>query len=703
MAALLLDADAAALHAAARDDAPEFVRLPSHVPECSMSTIPAPAGSSHLQHKASLFLAMPPAAVFDILADLDKFVAVNPAVRFTMARRLDPQHEMLHMLLSLNFPVAMREFLLLRRCVFDPASASGYLVMTSVTDDTVPPTPGCLPGIMRRSGFIVMPAAGYPDASIVTAVMDVDLNSSALPAVLCEHFQSYGVLPTTLWRLRAVAAAREVIPRSYLYHTIGRVDHMVPSSITAVAANPTGYSLLAQKLHLRFLDSVGFCGLDGWKTVKNGGGVEVWDRTVQGSNPDAPPIDVDCCKGWFRLKQPPHVVANVLLSEQHRGLWHVRSRHSTVVRQVGPLARVIDEWTHPYSASRRKPVRLLQSVQDCAGTISISESSIAHGLGDAPPETAGTIVSSGVVLHPYLSGCIMVFVYETRLPEWEKQQTSANTENGSFATTVSSMPPDFSTPTSAASNDTAAAGGAGGPAGPARSNSEASDEAQGSDSEFSVSAVKSTDSPTASDSRDHSSALPAAATSVRPLKRPGVSAADLMAERFVESVRTLRDGLDMLERTDAPVTKLLPPGAQAAQMMAANAAMSTMPVAPGFPTMGAVGGGVGAGDMRAAPKVSKPSVSRTAGRVCARCGTTETPKWRRSADRTQHLCNACGLAVKKEMRDGGHASTAAARRQTRGREAGDALPPAKSRPTPEGAIARPSEAAAAAEVVDGES
>lgn len=633
------------------------------------------------------------------------------------------------MLCNLNFPVALREFVVLRRCSYDLSAAAGMVSLTSISDDSIPHTAGCILGNMRRSGFLILPAAGFPGSCVVSAVCDIDLQSSALPDILVEQLHEYGLLVGALHRLRRLTTTGDVIPRTHVDHAMGSVDHLDPSHISSVLLNPGAVQLLAHKLHLRFLDSIGFCTADGWTSLLNTGGIEVWKRTIANSNPEAGRIEVDCVKGWFRLQQPTHIVARALLSAEHRGLWHVRSRDTKVSHQLTPTARIIEEWTHPYSASQRRPVRLLQSMEDNAGTISIAESSIAYSAERQPRERPGVVYSSGVVLHPWRSGCVVVFVYEVDLKAWERPSAGL-TETRSVATTVSTLPPEISP--RAAVDDTVgsdseasnvalrgehdadpegaaaavlvgalgqpkelapsngssapATGGAGGAAPIASAAADASHDASASAS----SAAPSTTSVVPSEwvsIRPTMSIGSAGSTAARPVKRPGVSAAQLMGERFLEGVRTLRHSLDALHSASMGTAL----GAAAGPMLyAADVATAdgllrvpdhAMEAVP--PTRSGRGRLLTskASIARAAQATRKPSVSRTAGRVCARCGTSDTPKWRRSIDRTQHLCNACGLALKKEARDG-----VPSRRLVRVRQETAAphegQPPAKSRPTP---------------------
>lgn len=60
-------------------------------------------------------------------------------------------------------------------------------------------------------------------------------------------------------------------------------------------------------------------------------------------------------------------------------------------------------------------------------------------------------------------------------------------------------------------------------------------------------------------------------------------------------------------------------------------------------------------------------------RVCCRCGTTETPKWRKSVDNRTY-CNACGLHAKKQLTKQLEANGMAVRRPSTASSARGAAP-----------------------------
>jgi len=672
-----LDREAMALSAASADAFGEFVPV-GMVDGLAVCRVPPTDRTARVKQKAQVFVNLAPHAVFELLRDVEQFGAVHPTMRVSVMQQIDAAHDALHILLNLNFPVALREFVVMRRCVFDPSTGSGMVLLSSIASEVATKTPGCTQANMRRTGYMISPSPGYPESSLVTAVCDMDLQSAALPAVLVDQFQEHGPLLGPLSHLRAIAASREIVPRSYIQHTVGVLDHLDPEAIAGAMRNAGGPALLAQKLHLRFLDSIGFSASDGWTSVKNIGGIEIWKRKLpSGSGVSPSTVDLDCVKGWFRLELPPKVVVAALLSIEHRGFWHVRSRDTRVLQQLDASSRVIEEWTHPYSASQRRPVQLLQTVQESGGAISVSESSI--GFPGASAGRNGVIHSSGFVLHPWGNGCIATFVYEVSLGDWERKLASSLTETRSAATTVSTMPPEL---TASLSSDALREEGA------AASDSDTSQLALGDveGEAAAVSALVGGFAEKASGADSHGAGGAGAdflSGAARPLKRPGVSAAELMAERFLEGVRTLRYSMASLHPPAPPVvpppaTEIAPPDASALHGHGMGCPVPVVRSARGRPLTSK-----GSASRAAALAARRQgAVSRTAGRVCARCGTSDTPKWRRSTDRVHHLCNACGLAAKKEARDRGNAKAAVRRRESSG--AGDnGQPPAKSRPAPE--------------------
>ncbi|KAL0227743.1 hypothetical protein RCL1_003886 [Eukaryota sp. TZLM3-RCL] len=60
--------------------------------------------------------------------------------------------------------------------------------------------------------------------------------------------------------------------------------------------------------------------------------------------------------------------------------------------------------------------------------------------------------------------------------------------------------------------------------------------------------------------------------------------------------------------------------------------------------------------------VKRPRKSALEGHYCHKCGTTETPEWRKGPDGPKTLCNACGLAYSKRLKRGKYSSDEEIRR-----------------------------------------
>lgn len=92
------------------------------------------------------------------------------------------------------------------------------------------------------------------------------------------------------------------------------------------------------------------------------------------------------------------------------------------------------------------------------------------------------------------------------------------------------------------------------------------------------------------------------------------------------------------------------------------------------------------------PEVEAPAPYRKPSRgvrVCSLCGTSETPKWRKSADRQQVFCNACGLQ-KFKQRSKGDGSDTSPQSADKASAAAPAPPPPKPpTPSPRGKPLRP--------------